>query len=330
MLLRFVDLHLLLHEPKTPDTSTTSLNWHTVQDHPDKNLMVKAVTRKLFPMATNTKQDEEEASEDGYDAEDEGEEKGTWKKKVYYQDKIGGDLLKTLAYYCVSTPTSPCLKMPYQLQVPSRQLEKKNSKRKAHNNDQMSSKRRKIRTSTSPGPASSSPRYTPASPGYIYDSRGSSTGYNPQSPIFQYTPASPRYNTGSPEYTAASPGYSSQSPRYSPTSPIYIPESPTNGYSSARSGYSSSSPRYTPASPTYSPERSCTYSAVSPGSSINGYTPVSPTPDDCPTWIKNLEVSTLVHNPFKSDGDTTDDENLNNNDRTDAELDAYYLSLFSE
>ena len=64
------------------------------------------------------------------------------------------------------------------------------------------------------------------------------------------------------------------------------------------------------------------------------YTPPSPSPsyssDDCPTWIKNLEVSTLVHNPFKSDGDTTDDENLNNNDRTDAELDAYYLSLFSE
>ena len=62
----------------------------------------------------------------------------------------------------------------------------------------------------------------------------------------------------------------------------------------------------------------------------NGYTPVSPTPDDCPTWIKNLEVSRLVHNPFKSDGDTTDDENSNNNHRTNAELDAYYLSLFSE
>ena len=279
MLLRFVDLHLLLHEPKTPDTSTTSLNWHTVQDHPDKNLMVKAVTRKLFPMATNTKQDEEEASEDGYDAEDEGEEKGTWKKKVYYQDKIGGDLLKTLAYYCVSTPTSPCLKMPYQLQVPSRQLEKKNSKRKAHNNDQMSSKRRKIRTSTSPGPASSSPRYTPASPGYT-----SSPRYSPQGSGYSYSPRlqgsgysySPRPNNSSPRYTPSSPGYSS-------------------------------SPRYTPASPSPS------YSS-----------------DDCPTWIKNLEVSTLVHNPFRSDGDTTNDDNSNNNDQTDAELNAYYLSLFSE
>ena len=80
-------------------------------------------------------------------------------------------------------------------------------------------------------------------------------------------------------------------------------------------------------------------------SSFTGYTPVSPIPDDCPTWIKNLEVSTLVHNPFRSDGDTTDDENLNDNNksknksnssptysghRTDAELNAYYLSLFSE
>ena len=63
---------------------------------------------------------------------------------------------------------------------------------------------------------------------------------------------------------------------------------------------------YTPASPAYSPVRGQTH------------------------WTDNLEVSTLIFNPFKSDGDTTDDENSNNNDRTDAELDAYYLSLFSE
>ena len=97
---------------------------------------------------------------------------------------------------------------------------------------------------------------------------------------------------------------------------------------------------YTPASPAYSP--------------VTGQT----------HWTDNLEVSTLIFNPFKSNGDTTDDESYefgsdnsnngtnedncnsnnisnnisnkmsnnisSNNNSTPTELDEYYFSLFSE
>jgi DNA-directed RNA polymerase II subunit RPB1 len=119
------------------------------------------------------------------------------------------------------------------------------------------------------GGNSSSPSYSPSSPGYS----PASPSYSPSSPA--YSPTSPSYSPSSPAYSPTSPSYSPSSPAYSPTSPSYSPSSPA--YSPTSPSYSPSSPAYSPTSPAYSPT-SPSYSPTSPAYSPTSpsYSPTSP------------------------------------------------------
>jgi DNA-directed RNA polymerase II subunit RPB1 len=130
---------------------------------------------------------------------------------------------------------------------------------------------------------STSPTYSPASPGYSPTSPqlgGATPGYSPTSPTYSptspnYSPTSPSYSPTSPNYSPTSPSYSPTSPKYSPTSPSYSPTSPS--YSPTSPSYSPTSPSYSPTSPSYSPT-SPSYSPTSPRYSPTSpsYSPTSP------------------------------------------------------
>ena len=135
------------------------------------------------------------------------------------------------------------------------------------------------------GCSSTTPTYTPLSPGYSAKSPShiTSPNYTNSSPAYShyslaYSPTadSPVYSPTSPSYTPSvpSPAPSAYTPSYEPTSPSGM--SPTSPYYSP-SGYSPTSPCYTSSSPRYSPTSS-SYESTSPAytPSSPSYTPSSP------------------------------------------------------
>ncbi|KAI9855877.1 MAG: DNA-directed RNA polymerase II subunit rpb1 [Vezdaea acicularis] len=151
---------------------------------------------------------------------------------------------------------------------------------------------------SSPGFASStSPIYSPNSPGTAITSPryGTSPTFSPQSPSFTPTSplSSPLYSPSSPaDGTPASPNYSPTSPNYSPTSPNEIALTSPK-YSPSSPDLDSTSPKYSPTSPDIdvgsakqqSPSSPMPMSATawSPNSPLPQlYSPTSPHPGSAP------------------------------------------------
>ncbi|KAL9939377.1 hypothetical protein V8E36_002190 [Tilletia maclaganii] len=124
------------------------------------------------------------------------------------------------------------------------------------------------------GLATTSPRYSPTSPGLNF---ATSPGYMPTSPSF--SPTSPSFSPASPNYSPSSPkAYSPSSPQFSPTSPSYSPTSPRANFSPSSPQYSPTSPQYSPTSPQYSPA-SPSYGGrrgAGPSPTSPAYSPTSP------------------------------------------------------
>ena len=195
--------------------------------------------RKLFTESIRSgKRKSSPVCELGYEADDDKEEPSNKRRKVYYEGKIGEPLARTFAYTRTSSSKKSKNNNRKYIAESYRSSLTANSKNNNGSNDRRTTSTRRPSQSSSSG--DSTPRYTPASPGYIPES---------PRPFFSPsdTPGSPGYSF-SASYSPGTVGSCtpSQSPSCSPsqrpsqTSPgvsrrsgeMAMPYSPTQSLSS--------------------------------------------------------------------------------------------------
>ena len=180
--------------------------------------------RKLFTESIRSgKRKSSPVCELGYEADDDKEEPSNKRRKVYYEGKIGEPLARTFAYTTTSSSKKSKNNNRKYIAEPYRSSLTANSKNNNGSNDRRTTSTRRPSQSSSSG--DSTPRYTPASPGYI-----------PESPRPFFSPSD----------TPGSPGYSF-SASYSPgTVGSCTPsQSPSCSPSQRPSQTSTASPKFT-------------------------------------------------------------------------------------